>query len=100
MRRKMARSAPAPPFGPPGVAAVVRAASLACQNAVPKLDVRLADPCARSRTRGPHAARPPQVGTANRSVLKLLTRTPILCAMCGRLRVGKDFPHVAGLGRC
>ena len=34
MRRKMARSAPPPPFGPPGVAAVVRAASLACQNAV------------------------------------------------------------------
>jgi hypothetical protein len=78
MRRKMARSAPPPPFGPPGVAAVVRAASLACQNAVPKLDVRLADPCARSRTRGPHAARPPQVGTANRSVLKLLPRTPVL----------------------
>ena len=34
MRRKMARSAPPPPFGPPGVAADVRAASLACQNAV------------------------------------------------------------------
>ena len=34
MRRKMVRSAPPPPFGPPGVAAVVRAASLACQNAV------------------------------------------------------------------
>jgi hypothetical protein len=34
MRRKMARSAPPPPFGPPGVAAVVRAVSLACQNAV------------------------------------------------------------------
>jgi len=34
MRRKMARSAPPPPFGPPGVAAVVRAASLACQNVV------------------------------------------------------------------
>jgi hypothetical protein len=30
----MVRSAPPPPFGPPGVAAVVRAASLACQNAV------------------------------------------------------------------
>src|SRR5215468_4138442 len=78
MRRKMARSAPPPPFGPPGVAAVVRAASLACQNAVPKLDVRLTDPCARSRTCGPHAARPPQVGTANRSVLKQLPRTPVL----------------------
>jgi len=34
MGRKMARSAPPPPFGPPGVAVVVRAASLACQNAV------------------------------------------------------------------
>jgi hypothetical protein len=34
MQRKMARSAPPPPFGPPGEAAVVRAASLACQNAV------------------------------------------------------------------
>ena len=34
MRRKMARSAPPPPFGPPGVAAVIRTASLACQNAV------------------------------------------------------------------
>ena len=34
MQRKMARSAPPPPFGPPGEAAVVRAASLAFQNAV------------------------------------------------------------------
>jgi hypothetical protein len=34
MRRKMPRLSPPPPFGPPGVAAVVRAASLACQNAV------------------------------------------------------------------
>jgi hypothetical protein len=34
MQRKMARSAPPPPFGPPGVAAVIRTASLACQNAV------------------------------------------------------------------
>jgi hypothetical protein len=34
MRRKMPRLSPPPPFGPPGVAAVVCAASLACQNAV------------------------------------------------------------------
>ena len=32
--KEMARSAPPPPFGPPGEAAVVRAASLAFQNAV------------------------------------------------------------------
>src|SRR5262249_32780830 len=32
--RKMARSAPPPPFGQSGVAAVVPTASLACQNAV------------------------------------------------------------------
>src|SRR5262249_16382171 len=102
MRRKMARSAPPPPFGPPGVAAVAAPPAWLARTrerrknschfrshprnpglfTAPKPGVRLADPCARSRTRSPHAARPPpgrgryeamggQVGTANRSVLKL-----------------------------
>src|SRR5262245_15267822 len=107
MRRKMARSAPPPPFGPPGVA-VVRAASLACQNAVKAQKFVPPEPSEESRfihrTKArrpsrrpqrhkqdarPHAPRPPpgrvvteamgdQVGTANRSVLKLLPRTPVL----------------------
>jgi hypothetical protein len=33
MPGKMARSAPLPPFRVPGVTAVIRAASLSCQNA-------------------------------------------------------------------
>jgi hypothetical protein len=33
MSGKMARSAPPPPFGVPGVTAVIRAASLSCRNA-------------------------------------------------------------------
>jgi len=33
MPAKMARSAPLPPFRVPGIAAVVRAARLSCQNA-------------------------------------------------------------------
>jgi hypothetical protein len=58
MQRKMARSAPLPPFGPPGEAAVVRAASLAFHNAVKKAQkfVLLQESSDESRLRRHHDA--------------------------------------------